>query len=95
MPSSPLNSIQTNLAYQKKLYDKFRKKCQAQNISIKTALREAILLWFHHDMGDKDFTRYIAQEQIRKELVESVRQVLKSKSVAQAGKLLRQILEEY
>lgn len=95
MTHPPQNSIQTHLASQAKLYEKFKKKCIEQNISLKTGIREAILLWFRNDMGDKEFTRYLAQEEIRKEIVGLVRSALRAKTIAEAGALLRQIPQDY
>lgn len=95
MERTQLNSFQTNLAKQKDLYDKIKMVCAAQSISIKTAMREAMIIWLRKEQGDAEFTRYLAAEQEKRDILNLVNEVRNAKTIQEAKRILDHIITEY
>ena len=93
--SGDYNNVQVAAKKHKRLYNKFKEVCDRQQMTAKAGLKEALMIWLHHEMGDKEYGRYLAVVELNNEIIRLVRKVRKAKNVSEAGQILDQILEEF
>ena len=78
-----------------KLYKDFKKKAAEHFVPVKVALREAMMLWLKKEMGDQEFSRYMALFESYREIRERVKELLSADDIEDLENKIRAILNEY
>lgn len=88
-------TVFTAASRQEELYKKFKARCVKDGITIKTGIREALLIWLYRQQSDEEFTRYLTQLETNREIIARLRDAWDCEELSDAVAGIEKILKEY